>query len=569
MAESEHVFIHGNQLLTRWKQESQHCTIAETGFGTGLNFLTTCYRWQQQAQTGSRLVYIAFESHPLANNQIGHALSAFPPLKQLTNRLIAILPPLIQGSYLLHYKDDIDLILHYGRADSLLPQLHFQANAWYLDGFAPSRNTEIWSTVICQHIARCSAANATLATFTVARSVRTQLAAHGFTVQKKTGFGNKRHMLVGQRHQPQAISAQTPQGKIAIIGAGFAGVSTAIALTQQGWHTDIYEAQSAIATRASSNQAAILHYKPEWLASESQKLKWAAYIHALSWYSSQQLEHALQAKPILLAPTDSRGQKWLQRWHQAFRTRPLQGYIEQCHQTLSTDNNLALLFPRSGTINLAQACQSLVESYQIPVYTNQPIQSIASSQSGYLLHTAQGTTEEYSQVILTVNAGITDFSSIYPTTTIRQFKGQIDRYAPVEASPPAPHRIYCSSAFTHYSDKACYIGAGFKMRFDDLQPEEASRINNWQQLHQDFPHITLPEKHLSSWCDIRTATKDYLPATGQIAQHPRQPNQGIYINIGHGGKGSLMIPLSAQLLAQQIQGQCLLPQQAILQPNRL
>ena len=568
MAESEHVFIHGNQLFTRWKNHDTDCTIAETGFGTGLNFLTTCYHWRQQVRTGGRLVYIAFESHPLTNSQIEYALSAFPQLKQLTNRLTAILPPLIQGSYLLHYDDNIDVILHYGHTESLLPQLNFQANAWYLDGFAPSRNADIWSATICQHIARCSATNATLATFTVARHVREQLAEHGFTLQKKIGFGNKRHMLVGQRGQPQAAATDRAHKKIAIIGAGFAGISTAAALAQQGLHTDIYEAQPTRATRASSNQSAILHYKPEWLASESQKLKWAAYIHALSWYTSQQLKDALRTKPILLAPTDSRGQKWLQRWHQAFRSRPLQGYMAQFHQTSTADHSPALLFPRSGTINLPQACQALVEGYQIPVYTNQPIHSIASTQSGYILHTAQGTTEEYSHVILTVNAGITDFSSTYPAA-IRQFKGQIDRYAPVQALQSTPHSVYCSSAFANYSDTACHIGAGFRMRFDDLQPENDSRIRNWQQLRQDFPHITLPEQHLSSWCDIRTATKDYLPATGRIAQHPTQAYQGIYINLGHGGKGSLMIPLSAQLLAQQIQGQCLLPQYALLDPHRL
>ena len=139
-AETSHVFINGNDLPARWPKQ-QTCTIAELGFGTGLNFLETVRQWNELKPVGARLNYVSFEQFPMSVENIEKAISCWPELSQLRERLAELWKPefeILEEAF----EDDINLVVFMSDANTRLHQLQIEANAWYLDGFAPSRNPE-------------------------------------------------------------------------------------------------------------------------------------------------------------------------------------------------------------------------------------------------------------------------------------------------------------------------------------------------------------------------------------------------------------------------------------------
>lgn len=194
--ETKFVFIESNQLLTRW-QEMKDCTIAELGFGTGLNFLETIHHWPKIKPQNAKLHFISYEQFPMKKEEMQMALSAWPELAEDTKMLAEIWQQ--NANKLDHYfSDDIRLTVHIGDANTLLPKQTFQADAWYLDGFAPAKNPELWNEKLMAEVASHTAPKGTFATYTAAGFVKRGLQAAGFEVQKVKGFGTKRDMLIGK-----------------------------------------------------------------------------------------------------------------------------------------------------------------------------------------------------------------------------------------------------------------------------------------------------------------------------------------------------------------------------------
>jgi tRNA 5-methylaminomethyl-2-thiouridine biosynthesis bifunctional protein len=226
LEESRHVFIQGNALLERWKKLSNNETfyIMETGFGSGLNFLATQQLWQtylekssqhstqQDIRTNNKLHYISIEAYPLTTVQLTKSLANWAPkLPKLTETLIKLYPSLIAGRHDLTFEaDNVQLTLLFGDIKEQLPLIEHQdfkshnnaetgfIDAWFLDGFSPSKNPDMWQSNLYQQMYRLSVAKATVATYTVAGIVRRGLTEAGFTVSKKPGFGTKRDMLFAQ-----------------------------------------------------------------------------------------------------------------------------------------------------------------------------------------------------------------------------------------------------------------------------------------------------------------------------------------------------------------------------------
>ena len=197
--ETEYVFIQQNQLEKRFKSlKKNHFTIIETGFGTGLNFLAASQYWLGLAPPGTTLHYISIEKFPLKLDDLRRAHETWP-------QFVAISPELLQQYSSLKVGINIFSIAG-GRiqvtlwADDVLqalPQISQKADAWFLDGFAPAKNSEMWSIEVFGYMTRLSQKNTTFATFTSASAVRRSLQAASFTVKKHPGFGKKREMLSG------------------------------------------------------------------------------------------------------------------------------------------------------------------------------------------------------------------------------------------------------------------------------------------------------------------------------------------------------------------------------------
>jgi len=188
--ESRHVFLGGNDLPARFRDGF---SIAELGFGTGLNMLVAWQAWRR-AGLKTALHYTSFEAAPLTHPDMARALSSFAELGPLVGEFLAKWSPDIQHCAL----DRLTLTVIIGDAAKTLPKWHAAADAWFLDGFAPAKNPALWSDAILADVAAHTNPAGTLATYTAVGRVRRRLADVGFSIDRVPGFGRKRHMTIGR-----------------------------------------------------------------------------------------------------------------------------------------------------------------------------------------------------------------------------------------------------------------------------------------------------------------------------------------------------------------------------------
>jgi tRNA U34 5-methylaminomethyl-2-thiouridine-forming methyltransferase MnmC len=184
LAETRHVFLAGNGLPERFRPGFH---IAELGFGTGLNAFAALAAWREAGVAG-RLRFTTFERFPLAVGDMRRALDAYP-------EIAALAAPLLDGlSERGTRTGDFELEIVLGDARKTLPTWEGSADAWFLDGFAPSKNPELWGPDLLAEVGRHTNPGGTAATYSAAGAVRAALAEAGFTVKRVAGYGRKRHM---------------------------------------------------------------------------------------------------------------------------------------------------------------------------------------------------------------------------------------------------------------------------------------------------------------------------------------------------------------------------------------
>jgi tRNA 5-methylaminomethyl-2-thiouridine biosynthesis bifunctional protein len=265
-AQARHVFLDGNALPQRWAR-SPRFVILETGFGFGHNFLATWAAWHDDPQRCERLWFVSIEQHPPSSADLRHVHTA-SPRPELAQALLAAWPPLTPD---LHRRDfaggRVSLLLAFGDAQAWLPQLQARVDAFFLDGFAPAKNPQMWSPRLLGRLRHLAAPGATAATWSAARPVRDGLADAGFEVQRRPGFDAKRDML-SARFAPRYELAPPAgrrfgdlagAGRVAIVGAGLAGAATARALALQGIPTIVFDRMPVEAGAASGNPAGLVH----------------------------------------------------------------------------------------------------------------------------------------------------------------------------------------------------------------------------------------------------------------------------------------------------------------------
>ena len=189
LAETRHVFLGGNDLPARFAPGFH---VAELGFGTGLNLLATLMAWRGAGCVGL-LRYTSFEAYPMTAGDMARALAAFP-------EALAVAGPMLDqwaaGKTRIRLPGlEAEVVI--GDAGETLPGWNGAADAWYLDGFSPAKNPELWTDSLMQGVARHTKPGGTFATYTAAGHVRRSLADAGFVVERRVGFGAKRHMSAG------------------------------------------------------------------------------------------------------------------------------------------------------------------------------------------------------------------------------------------------------------------------------------------------------------------------------------------------------------------------------------
>ncbi|HJV62222.1 MAG TPA: bifunctional tRNA (5-methylaminomethyl-2-thiouridine)(34)-methyltransferase MnmD/FAD-dependent 5-carboxymethylaminomethyl-2-thiouridine(34) oxidoreductase MnmC [Albitalea sp.] len=264
--QARHVFLAGNGLPQRW-QGRPRFVVLETGFGLGNNFLATWDAWRRDTRASRRLHFISIEQHPLTREAL-QALPRDPALAPLAAELVAAWPPLTCNLHRLAFDDErVELLLAFGDVAQWLPELVAQVDAFYLDGFAPAKNPQMWQPRLFKAMGRMAAAGATAATWTAARAVRDGLAAAGFEVELAAGQGGKRDITLARFAPPfaprRAVSRSGDRtgdaGRVAIVGAGLAGCASAAAFAAQGWSCSVFDRHASPAQEASGNPTGLFH----------------------------------------------------------------------------------------------------------------------------------------------------------------------------------------------------------------------------------------------------------------------------------------------------------------------
>ena len=194
--ECGHVFLAGNGLPERWPQAGTF-RIGELGFGTGLNFCETARQWAL-CDTGTAILHFtSFELYPMRGAEIDRALSHWPEIDAERQALVAVWPEQPDGIIDLQLAANVRLTVVCGRAEETVATAEDDFDAWFLDGFAPSRNADMWSEELMRRVYEKTVTGGSFATYAAAGFVRRNLQAAGFTVERRPGFAGKREMLCG------------------------------------------------------------------------------------------------------------------------------------------------------------------------------------------------------------------------------------------------------------------------------------------------------------------------------------------------------------------------------------
>ncbi|MEM1036222.1 MAG: FAD-dependent 5-carboxymethylaminomethyl-2-thiouridine(34) oxidoreductase MnmC [Pseudomonadota bacterium] len=286
LSETRAIFLDACGLPDRWMGRDSF-TVAELGFGTGLNFLALWDLWRQRRSPSGWLHFVSFEGYPLDVGDAERALGIWPELSDLKEKLVEAWPHHAKGIHRVVWPDErLSLTLHIGLIEDTLPQSQFMADAWFLDGFSPAKNQSMWDESLWPMVAERSAPGTIAATFTVAGAVRRGLAEAGFEVAKRPGHGRKRERLEaiyeGDLKRPDAHKSNP---KIGIIGAGIAGACLARVLSARGATVTVFDQASRLGAGASGNPMALVMPRLDADDTDQARFFVETYNAARSFYS--------------------------------------------------------------------------------------------------------------------------------------------------------------------------------------------------------------------------------------------------------------------------------------------
>ncbi|MFC0337107.1 tRNA 5-methylaminomethyl-2-thiouridine biosynthesis bifunctional protein [Kushneria avicenniae] len=601
--ETEHVFLAGNQLAERWTDwhHPRPFVIGETGFGSGLNVLCAAHDFLIQAPDHARLHVVSTEQHPFTREDLTRALGHHEDFTDLVGALIEQWPPALRGIHRLALHERVTLDLHFGDAADSLEALEGRVDAWFLDGFAPSRNPDMWSERLFAALAGASREGTTLATFTCAGIVKRGLRQAGFEIQKLPGFGRKREMLGGhmpalppeterrqtrRRLTPWHIDACPRPARhdehIAVIGAGIAGTSVAHALARRGRRVTLID-PAPPGSGASGNRQGALYIRPAAEVNDQSRFYLAALQHTQRFLSRLDPEGNLwhPTGVLQLATSDreaERQRRCLEHWQlpdDVARGVDREEAQALAGQVLADSVRHGLYYPGAGWVSPDRLCQRLAETLGI-TQRRATLESMASSETGQRLTLDDGTCLEADHVVLACANGV-EALSVSCHLGLQAVRGQVSHYPLDEtANALSPNCVVCAGGYAPPAwDGIQSIGASFTPNDRDPALRAEDDAFNLIELSRTLPALakaleTAPP--LTSRSGIRCASPDKSPYGGGLPQAahwqqvyapmgfdatrvpdaPGRYQPGVWASLAHGSRGLVSAPLIAELLASRI-----------------
>ncbi|MEA1987995.1 MAG: bifunctional tRNA (5-methylaminomethyl-2-thiouridine)(34)-methyltransferase MnmD/FAD-dependent 5-carboxymethylaminomethyl-2-thiouridine(34) oxidoreductase MnmC [Pseudomonadota bacterium] len=609
MAEVEHTFIQPNNLPQRFAalKDKEGFRIAETGFGSGLNFLMTCDLWLKAVNETAQLHFISFEKYPLHNDDLAKAHLALPGLVTLAKALQENYPVLLPGWHDVWLFDNrVRLTLWFGDVLKGLPECDAsecsKVDTWFLDGFAPIKNPDMWQPGLYQQMARLSHLQTTFSTFTAAGDVRRALEKIGFTVNKASGFGKKREICSGQLSQQRPYSLKTPwfsrpqpvnkqPGTAIVIGAGLAGGAVANQLAKSGWQVQVLEAEKEIATQASGNLAGTVH--PLITADWNLRSQWylqgfeATLRTVLPWLQEQQADNAALmgnlSGLVQLAVTQTSAKRVTEAIVRVGLPENFARLITQAQasEIIGTQAGASgVLFPSGGWLYPKAVIERCLADEKITLFTEQKVEDItqfnAEGQSTWQVNTHQ---QVFNADIVVVATGSLDqHLNEQLNLPIRPVKGQVTHLTAEQQTLALKIAVTHEGYSTGCGQGLAVTGATF----------EAPDMSQELSLESHQANLDITQTALPDWLDVtaekvsgriafRPTTPDHLPVIGAIAdaswmqsaylsqshthavyRYEKQKYQtGLYVSNGHGPRGLMSVFLAAETLMADISGTAL------------
>nr|WP_228483667.1 bifunctional tRNA (5-methylaminomethyl-2-thiouridine)(34)-methyltransferase MnmD/FAD-dependent 5-carboxymethylaminomethyl-2-thiouridine(34) oxidoreductase MnmC [Enterobacter hormaechei] len=599
LEETRYVFLDGNHLGTRFPEHPRRLfVVAESGFGTGLNFLTLwqafdCFRAAYPEATLQRLHFISFEKFPLTAHDLRLAHQRWPELAHWAEQLQTQWPPAIGGCHRLILDDGrVTLDLWLGDINDLTDKLDDSMNqkvdAWFLDGFAPAKNPDMWSPHLFSAMARLARPGATLATFTSAGFVRRGLQEAGFTMRKTKGFGRKRDMLVGVMEQDLAIPAQAPwfarrastSREVAIVGGGIASALLSLALLHRGWQVTLYCADEAPATGASGNRQGALY--PLLSAHDPALFQFfpAAFTFARRLYDSLPVAFDHDWCGVTQLGWDEKSQQKITQMLSLGLPEDIAHAVtaQQVTETTGVDTGCGgIQYPLGGWLcpaELTSAAIALGQSRGLTVHYAHKVQSLSRT-AHWKLRFADGKEAQHASVVLANGHHITQFTQtaslpVYPVG------GQVS-HIPTAPQLSKLRQVLCYDGYLtpqNPSNGHHCIGASYHRGETDMHYSEADQQQNRQRLVDSFPDASWAKEvdvsEGQARCGVRCATRDHLPMAGNVPDYdatlevyqdladsketavsaPVHPE--LFMLGGLGSRGLCSAPLLAEALAAQM-----------------
>ena len=563
LEEARHVFLKGNRLDQRFATLSnkQSFTIGETGFGTGLNFLCAWQLFEKVAPEGASLDFFSTEKFPLDVDELRAALAIWPDLKPFYDELIQHWWRWVPGWNRWNFADGrVRLTLAIGDVDETLPQLPSgSVDAWFLDGFSPSKNPEMWADSVLMQLARTSNTAATMATYTSAGWVRRGLQSAGFSVEKVPGYGRKREMVCGQLFRPShPLEAQRrptrPQSAI-VIGGGIAGCAAAYALAKRGVGVTLLERSTHLASAASGNSRGILHARFGASDNLLHRFVLASYGHALTLLDEVlPVDGDLRSECGLLqlnfSPNESKRITQLAKGEWPKHLFRVIDDTEASDLTGIKMESGGLWFPSGGWVVPPVLCARLVDDPLIESRLGHQVGTLTQIDDGWLAEGCDGEGERWEiradlVVVCCAHSALAlDRFSQFPLTAVR---GQVS-LIPETQSSRSLRSVVCGDGYCAPALQGLHIiGASHSFNDESLDVRPCDHADNLARMAAHSPALRealgeIDIDHLEGRASVRCSAPGAMPLVGEV-----QP--GLYCSLAHGTRGLITAGLAGETIA--------------------
>ncbi|GAA6153411.1 bifunctional tRNA (5-methylaminomethyl-2-thiouridine)(34)-methyltransferase MnmD/FAD-dependent 5-carboxymethylaminomethyl-2-thiouridine(34) oxidoreductase MnmC [Pseudoteredinibacter isoporae] len=629
LEETLYNFIRPNRLAERFSALDERAIfrVAETGFGTGLSFLA-CWKTWKESNTDAYLEFYSVEKFPLNRDQLQKALAPWAEVSELAKALWEQYPSLPAAGWHclefghcrlhLYIGDVLDGLMALRRtAYPRFLEHNRQIDAWFLDGFAPVKNPDMWREDVLHCVAQLTKQHATLATFTAASFVRRNLQALGFEIQKASGYGLKRERMEGrfiglpqeEKSWPSSvfnssdgapwdfhIPSTQAQHSVGIIGGGIAASCLARTLAESGFHVTLLERHKALAQEGSGNPQGVLYAKLSHRPETLSQFNLHSLLYAQRFYRTLLANNTEATKTndiqfdaelcgvVQLAHSEKQSAQQGQLLEYLAQFGPTEPFVQRLSAEALTQrcgveiDKPGLYFPDAGWLNPASACEVLCRHSNIDVRYEQDVDRLERDGHQWQCLDSAGRLLHCSDILVIANANEARRFEQSAELPLKPVRGQVS-YLDANNASKQLQAVICGQGYIAPArDGQHCLGASFTLHDSSLELKIDEQQSNFQHLESDCPslHSALnagAEQDLRGRVALRCTSPDYMPLLGPVPDIPAMQERfsllarnakatiplpgcyhdGLYISVAYGSRGLCYAPLAAAELLSQIQ----------------